>query len=252
MRDQKIKAKQIRLQKILRKNRYGLALLEEEYMQVIQEIYSAEYYKELTDSILAEEGITTQEAFAEDLYAKLNGLILKISSIFERAWDRGTEKVMDITAATLLLQKPQYKVTLQLLMQKQFEYIKNISDQTREVIRDEIKNGIIKGQTYDQMAKVITSRAKDLTETRAKLIAQTELVRVTSEAQEQTLQYNNIDSYIYLTAEDKRVSKICWKNSKTKGNKSDPYNVYKVGNGPLPVRDSHPRCRCVIVKAPDE
>ncbi len=257
MSSRKLKATRVRLQKILRKNRYGLALLEDEYYEALRDIYNDEYIQALTADILSEQQQNFEtEALSDDFYVnlqtKLNGIILKIASILERAWDRGTEKVMDITSATLVLNKPQYKIALQLLLQSQFEYIKNIDAYTREVIRNEIKNGLIFGKTYDQMAKMISNRASELTEQRARLIAQTELVRTTAEAQEQTLKANNIDKYIYLSAEDNRVSEICWHNSKTNGKKTDPYKVYAVGNGPLPVRDSHPRCRCVIVKAPDE
>jgi len=53
-------------------------------------------------------------------------------------------------------------------------------------------------------------------------------------------QYGDMDveQYDYLTAKDSKVSAICRKHAKD--------GPYTIGSGPIPMRDSHPSCRCSV------
>ena len=93
------------------------------------------------------------------------------------------------------------------------------------------------------------SEVKSMSESRAKLISSTEMNLAVNRGMQETMAHNNINNYHYVTAGDNRVAEICNLNSKGTRDGSGKLLTYTVGKGPMPVRDSHPRCRCIIVKA---
>lgn len=72
-------------------------------------------------------------------------------------------------------------------------------------------------------------------------LARSEIGWAQSEGKLQLLREQGVEKFDYVTADDDRVSRIC--RTLEAGS---PYLV-AAENSPLPVRDSHPNCRCVIV-----
>lgn len=72
-------------------------------------------------------------------------------------------------------------------------------------------------------------------------LARSEVAWAQVEGKRQLLRQQGIEKYDYVTADDDRVSKICRHLEA-----GSPYLVADE-NAPLPMRDSHPNCRCSIL-----
>ena len=86
------------------------------------------------------------------------------------------------------------------------------------------------------------------TKGRATTIARTELVKAHNQGQVETMRALDVQTYIYWTTGDKKVSAIC-KHNQGPRSKPNIYNLNEAGtpNAPLPVLQSHPNCRCTIL-----
>ena len=67
-------------------------------------------------------------------------------------------------------------------------------------------------------------------------LARSEITLAQSEGKQAEYQEAGVDSYDYVTMRDALVSSICREHERN--------GPYPVGGGPLPMRDSHPNCRC--------
>lgn len=69
-------------------------------------------------------------------------------------------------------------------------------------------------------------------------LARSEIAQAQVLGKEDEYKLQGVETYDYVTAGDERVSAICRAN--------EAGSPYLVGQGPLPMRDSHPNCRCTI------
>ena len=72
-----------------------------------------------------------------------------------------------------------------------------------------------------------------------KRLAVSEITQAQVLAKEAGYREMGVNHYRYVTARDSKVSKVCRNNAAG--------SPYRVGEGPLPMRDSHPNCRCTTV-----
>jgi SPP1 gp7 family putative phage head morphogenesis protein len=190
----------------------------------------------------------------DDMFDGLNDRLMvlgnKLMEILFRVMRHGGRKIMDTRGNVLKLQQPKYDEVIKQLRDENMSLVRDMAQEQKSLILDEIERGIRAGNGYNEIAKQIQAKVKDMVLARAALIATTESARAHGMAMSMTMQRNGISEYHYLTAGDDRVSQICRKLSygDRKGGK---LIRYKTGEGPLPVKSSHPRCRCVIVKSPN-
>lgn len=205
---------------------------------------------------------TTVESFNDylgGLSTEINKLTLNMSKRFDAAFKDGSKKVMDSKGKLIKLEKPTYTLAIQELIKDNLKYVKNISDNQKKIILTQIKKGINDGLTFKEIGQNITQEIKRMTLSRAVLIANTEISKAMSQSMKLTMQQNNIKKYMWVTAGDNRVAPLdealdrrIFEFDKTgKINvKGTDGKVYEINKSPMPVHDTHPRCRCVIVKAP--
>lgn len=255
----RVKAQAVRKKRIARRRNYGFDKISGEYSKLIQSSVLTktdvtQLLSDYRDVATAMRNTSTENM--NDIFMALNKRLIRIQSkledVFRRMFQFGGKKVMDNLGNRLKLDEPDYTSEIDALRTNNLKYVKNLAQDQREKIVELLAKGFKEGTSYADITKQIVSEVKDFTKNRAELIAKTEMNRATSISMELTMRHNLIDEYLYVTAEDNRVSEICLKHSYiSMTNKNKGYRRYKVGDGPLPVRDSHPRCRCVIVKAPD-
>lgn len=70
-------------------------------------------------------------------------------------------------------------------------------------------------------------------------LARSEIAQAQVLGKEDEYRELGVELYEYITADDEKVSAICRSHAER--------GPYAVGQGPLPMRDSHPNCRCTIV-----
>lgn len=74
-------------------------------------------------------------------------------------------------------------------------------------------------------------------------LARSEIAQAQALGKEDEYRELGVEEYDYVTANDERVSAICRANAAG--------GPYPLGQGPLPMRDSHPNCRCTIAAVID-
>jgi SPP1 gp7 family putative phage head morphogenesis protein len=244
----------VKTKRILRTRNYGFEKLTRDYQKdILRAVYNEKEMQKIIKSAYYELG--GQQESLDEIYTilsrRLERLFNKVKLRIKTAFDFGNKKLTDSKGQKLTLKKPNYEAQINALTEHNLRYVKDITEKQKEKITTELSEAIKTGKTYSEVGRKINQEVKGISLERSKLIASTEMNRAISESMQTTLKYNGVNYYIYLTAEDERVSKICNKNSYGNDTGKGMRLKHVVGNGPIPVRDSHPRCRCVIAKAPD-
>lgn len=107
----------------------------------------------------------------------------------------------------------------------------------RDDILAELADGAYNGLSPPEVAKQLRARfgAHDYDWER---LARSEIAQAQVMGKEAEYAELGVTEYDYITAEDERVSAICRRHEAT--------SPHTLGAGPLPMRDSHPNCRCSI------
>lgn len=114
-------------------------------------------------------------------------------------------------------------------------------------LKDRIYKELIDGDYNNLDPQTVAARLKQRFADRAinyKQIAQAEVAQAHVLGKEQQFLAMGIAQYNYVHSKDGKVSTKC-RNHAAAG-------PYTVGDGPLPVRDSHPECRCTVVPVIDD
>jgi len=148
------------------------------------------------------------------------------------------------------------------LYSRAYENLKNISTDTSDTIRQELTEGVARGQNPRKIADRVTKEVRGIENTRATVLARTEVIN--SHAQSTLDRYEQADidgvtvSGEFATADDARVCPICEAlEGETFGteemrkatftfepSESEPDHLA----GDYPVRPPvHPQCRCAIL-----
>lgn len=158
------------------------------------------------------------------------------------------------------LNMPVHRQKLEQIYTRAFEDLKDITDETADILRDTMAKGLAEGKGPDAIASDIVSETDKINNTRATVMARTEVVRAHSEA---TLnRYEQIGGNMnvtvkaeFSTAEDLRVCPICQQlegktysitEMRNATFKPDGFSNRAVNEFPVqpPV---HPQCRCVVL-----
>lgn len=180
-------------------------------------------------------------AIETELIAAAGGPDGPLLAAMYRAWLRGVENA----AADLDLQAAFDAMPQQLqaeINQRGFDLVRNA---TVRALRDDIANDLAAG-AYDGLNS--TEVARRLSERFGmhdydwQRLARSELTRAQVEGKEAMYAEADVAEYDYVTMGDERVSAICRQHASA--------GPHPVGAGPLPMRDSHPNCRCTTKPRP--
>ena len=116
-----------------------------------------------------------------------------------------------------------------------------VRNTTIRAYRDDVARDLAEG-AYDGLApREVARRLRQrfgMHEYDWERLARSELALAQVRGKEAQYREMGIDRYDYVTANDSRVSDVCRANAAG--------GPYLVGQGPLPMRDSHPNCRCTV------
>lgn len=125
----------------------------------------------------------------------------------------------------------------------QLGLIRNVTQQVRNQIKEELKRGYIMGDSIPDIAKRLRdTRLKKgvwpTVEKRAEVIARTEIIRASNQGALTVYKQYDVKRVRWLTALDERVCRIC-----------GPLHsrVFPINNIPFGGAPAHPRCRCFVV-----
>ncbi len=232
---------------INKKKFYGIKLNIKEYQKKIIEHF---YKKQDLDNL-----IKGEKSLSEKITDYFNGLtnyesiLEKARELFKDSFIKGAKRVLNNSGDKIDVAPEEFaESSIELIINQQKKYLEDLTKVQKEKVNGIIKQGINNGQPNEEIAKEIKSSIKKITNVRAMRIARTEIVKVHTIAQTQTLKKAEIEKYNYITANDHKVCPICKKYQGPKG-REKIYKTELAGtiDNPLPVINSHPNCRCVIV-----
>jgi len=227
-----------------KKKYYGVKTNIKEYQN---EIFNTFYDETLLKQTIGTEALTLVNYF-QDISLKINELLEKAKEILLDSFQKGSKRLLDKNGNAIKFDEIKDSRAIDFLVNQQTDYYKGITEAQSRKANKLIALGLEKGESFEETAKKINSSIKGLTKARSLNIARTEIVKSHTVGQIQTMKEAGVEHYNYITANDSKVSKICRKNQGPKG-RERIYNVALAGTeqNPLPVINSHPSCRCVIV-----
>ncbi len=230
---------------IKRRTYYGLVNLMQEYYKTIIEAFPEDEIRELAKAIGTKEKkediITLIQIVFGKHFSKVKELMPKIHDVIFKAYARGSTRVLDKRGNVVIkIDKIKDSPAIQEIMQSQEKYLKNLTRDQVKTVMKVIQKGLEEGWTNEQIADELVKEVKDLTRGRALLIARTEIVKAHNTGLINTMKEAGVKKYRWVATNDRRTCPIC---------KSLDGKVFRVDdpNAPLPVRDTHPNCRCTIV-----
>lgn len=233
------------IQKIIRKRNYGFEKLINEYSTEIQKAsYTNAEVRSMAKQTwdLLQLGNLGQTEALDDIFIELNKrlekVIAKMPGLLQKMFKHGGSKVMNAKGELLKFAQPKYTAQIQALYTTNLQYLNKYTKDQRRILLKTLEEQFKKGKSFTETAEVVTQRLSGFTKRRAYLIASTEATRASTTAMQTVMQEAGARKYQWITANDARVCPICKKNAQ---------RVYEFGRGPLPVKDTHPLCRCVIV-----
>jgi len=228
---------------------YGIGSIITNYQKDIYNlVYNAEDFNKYVTSRTTESLSDYFKDYLESINNRYFSYMDKVREYFDKAFKKGSERVLDTKGNVIKFAEVKDVNALELIKNNQFQYIKNITDAQRVLVQKILTQGLDQGLSNLDIAKQMQTEIQGLSKARALTIARTEIVKAHNIGQVETLISLGAQHYIYWTAGDDKVSKIC---NKLQGNRNNPniYEVSKAGdaNNPLPSVSSHPNCRCVII-----
>lgn len=209
------------------------------YKQIILKHFDKNFIKKIVRKYIG------KESFEEDLYSLFNRVltttILKeIMELLEDSFDKGGRRVLNKKGEIIKLGKVLNKHALQYIQISQFEYLTNIAKELAKKITNILAKGYEEGKSIKQITQEIEEKIDNIVEKRAELIARSEIIKASAMGTKQGMREAGIEKYMWITARDDKVCALC---------KSYDKKSFKIEdeNSPIPVKDTHPNCRCVIV-----
>lgn len=162
------------------------------------------------------------------------------------AWVRGLENAAaeaDTSGETQAAIARTRDLMRRTLIERDLELVRNATIRTfRNDIVRALGDGLFDGMNPNEVAQRMRQRfaAKEYDWER---LARSETAYAQVSGKQAQYREMGVEKYDYVTANDSRVSAICRRLASG--------SPYLVGQGPLPMRDSHPNCRCTTVPRVD-
>jgi len=185
-------------------------------------------------------------------------IFIVLGEILESTFNKGGRRVFDTKGEPIEVDFNSVKNrdAVQALLTSQRSYFVNLTEDIRDKIFEELQVSLEKGEGIPQATKRVMKAAEGLSKHRAQTIARSEIIKASSLGTQNSLEAAGIEEAFYLPTPgndngfDKKVAEVCRQNhtGKQRGPyKFGEYQPYPVRSVPIPVRDSHPNCRCTII-----
>lgn len=189
--------------------------------------------------------------YFEEVQKKVKDAIDLINGDIEESFRKGSKRFLDTNGDKIKGNDNETQLNnqaLKVIQASQIQYLQNLNVELQKKVKNILVEELKKNQDPKQIAKELQSNIKTLSKNRAKTIARSEVIKAHNVGQVDTMQQLGVKRYIFWTAQDKRVCKVCLG---FQGSVSDPniYNLDRAGTteAPLPVTNTHPNCRCTIL-----
>ncbi len=165
--------------------------------------------------------------------------LLRLNALLDDAFDKGGKRVLDLKGENIKIGAPVNRHVIEALQRQQTTWLEGFTGDLSDTVKDTVTNGIREGKDFTAIADEIQEKAPEITKVAARRAARSNIVEASNLGTIQTMREAGLEKYRWLSARDNRVCTLC--------RERDRDSPYMVGRGPVPVRDSHPNCRCVII-----
>lgn len=136
-------------------------------------------------------------------------------------------------------------------LQSQDIYLKNLSDDAQERVRDSLVQGANEGKTVSDMKDDILNDVDSMVDHRAENIARSETIEASAKGSKQAMEEAGVDKVTMVAEIDQRNCEEGSFSFKANGKEytSCPEwdgEVFDREDAPTPVKSSHPQCRCAV------
>lgn len=179
--------------------------------------------------------LATLAEIETELLASISGEDGPLVRNMLRAWLRGVRNAaQDVDVAASLAEVP---ATLRAeIIERGFGLVRDATVRTlRDDIAGELAQGVYDGLNSTEVARRLRARFS-AHEYDWERLARSEITLAQAQGKEAEYRELGVTRYDYVTMGDSRVSAICRRHASN--------GPHTVGQGPLPMRDSHPNCRC--------
>lgn len=175
-----------------------------------------------------------QGAFVRDVAGEEEAAV--VQGLYD-AWERGILNAAEELAAASLIGEEIRRRTLEALQQSALEQVSNTTARIyRDDIVAELAAGILDGQHPRDVARHLRDRF-DVHDVDWERLAISEVAAAQSQGKQDEYRAQGIERYEIVNGGG--ACPLCAELAAS--------GPYPVGSGPLPSRDTHPRCRCTIV-----
>lgn len=178
------------------------------------------------------------------------------NKFIEDAYTMGAEHAQTLLPFETEIQfdSPAFRSSLRQLYIRNYELLRDVSNDMSSEIRDELVEGFQQGENPTEIARSITDRVDSVGKYRSTLIARTEVINAHSEGSLDHYERANVEGVSLrselITADDDRTCKIC-KEIEDMG----VFSISEMRNKVVSVFGKaysikppvHPQCRCAIL-----
>ena len=217
---------------------YGIGVLIKRYFDLL---WKAMRIEEL-EAIVSEAFTVREQDMEFELAMWINKAKERLKKVYEQsltqlfleAYKRGTRKVMNPRGKRIEVKIPVGTTSILFNFIRQKDYINKLFNDITEKLREK------ESFTQEDLKDL-----KKFVRWRVKLIAQNEIVLAHNEGLKKAMAEAGVKKYYWITQNDMQVCNVCKKMER----ESKRIGGFMVGDpkSPMPVRDSHPNCRCFIV-----
>lgn len=246
--------------KINRKKHYGIGVEINNYKEKVREAVDIEKAVDTLKNNKKEDYKTKQDLI--DSIAALvsvqqlgqnNELQAAITGIFSDSFKKGTRRLFTKQGDRVDVDQFVDQAAVSNIMKDQDKYFQNLTQDVQQKTEDVLRQGFEEGKGTSEIARNLEQEIDSFTRNRAETIARSECIKASSEGTKATMEKAGVKKFTWLSARD---STVCEKGSfesnfngktYTSCRELDGETFDKDGYHPMPVRDSHPNCRCTLV-----
>lgn len=260
--DRKVKrVSEINTRRINKRKYYGVGVEKKEYKETLDyHINHTAVSQAIDDNIvtLRKESYSSREDFityivesADFLRGTTEDVVNDAAPKIRQSFEKGTRKAFDSAGDTLPAPDDiGERVSEQISEQSNYvsKLVQDLRDKGRSLLNENID-----GLSASELKRLIEDELKSLKDDRSETIAESETVKAAGAGTLATFDFNDVEQVRWVAEIDDRTCTIgafrFSYNGKTYTScrELDGESFGVTGNHPVPVENSHPNCRCVLV-----
>lgn len=240
-----------------RKKHWGVETRVDQYQDIVTENIDLTELEKVLDSF-KDEQVVTEDIF-DDIASQINFQNLfkaktvdEIKDLVREMFERGSSRILTTDGETLSVSFDEPPRRLMNQLEQQEIFLKNLSQDAEEKVRDIIVKGSEEGKSIGEMQDEIMDGVKDMTEHRAETTARSELVKASNEGTEAAMEEAGIEDVMVDASIDRQT---CEPGSFDVTIEGETYTscrewdseMFDRDNSPNIPSHSHPNCRCALI-----